>query len=160
MRETGAVFGTAAGILLAFIVGFMLTFGYIGVRSLGRFEHDTADSIAIVAILLIGEASLAWLAVKYWHLCWRFHVTDTTLLAVHRFTGERREIPWTAISGVAEDPSPWWNGQTSDPLARIELADGGYILIGPTMLRYYEFLEELKRRAVNCRPFDPKRPVG
>ena len=52
-------------------------------------------------------------------------------------------------------PLAWWSRDAKAEFSQIETSQGHQILVGPHMLHYGKFLQELKAPAVNCREFDP-----
>ncbi len=65
------------------------------------------------------------------------------------------QIPWVAIVGVVKVPRAWWNRRGGYPFSEIVTADGRRIMFRMYLLRYREFLDELKHRAVRCYRVEP-----
>ena len=104
--------------------------------------------------VLVGLVRL-WLIVETLRAAWRFTMTQSHLIAVHRLARQRIEFLWTTIRGVTTVPLPRWHRDAGAGWNRITLADGREPRFSPLMLRHGQFLDELKARAVNCNHVRP-----
>lgn len=111
--------------------------------------------LVLLLLAMAGNLVLWALIVTLWRTHWRFTFTPTHLIAIHRLRGKRVEIPWESIVRVRKLPRAWWGRGGSGGFNQIETTDGRTVPVGVHLLRYKQFLEELKARAVNCREFDP-----
>ena len=131
-------------------------------RDGNKYGYTQLLSLKVILILIITsyvQIALRSLIATLWRLHWRFTLTPTHLIAVHWLRRKRVEIPWESIVRVRKLPRPWWaRGGGGLGVNQIETVDGQTIPFMTTvMLRYQQFLEELRARAVNCREFDPYR---
>lgn len=133
---------------------------YAVLRDGNKYGYAHLLSLKVILILVIAvyvQVALLRLVMTLWRLHWRFIFTPTHFVAVHRFRGERVEVPWESIVCVRKLPRAWWaRGGGGLGISVIETSDGHTIPFMTTiMLRYQQFLKELQARAVNCQVFDP-----
>ena len=113
--------------------------------------------IFLLVLAIAGNLVLWSLIVTLWQTYWNFIFTPTHLIAVHRLRSKRVEVPWEAIVRVRKLPRAWWGRGGRGGFNQIETAEGQTIPVGVHLLRYKQFLEELRARAINCQVFDPYR---
>ena len=140
---------------------FVLYGAYIilaDVNKLGYWYWVTPKGLLILAIYFLGNVVVFKLIQTLWRGYWRFTFTPTHLIAVHRLRRQRVKVPWGAIIIVRKLPREWWARGGGLGVSQIETSDGLRIPFMTTlMIRYEQFLEELKARAINCRSFEAYR---
>jgi hypothetical protein len=112
---------------------------------LGHPDLFTFDYLVGLAVMVVGGVYVGWLGGTTWETSWHLRLTATHLIADHTYRRQRLEVPWTSIRGITRPPQPWWN-RGGRRCTRVELADGGHILVGPQLDRYGEFVKEMRAR--------------
>ncbi len=126
--------------------------------SLGTARTYNATVFVVVALLGWAMYLLAFLVIKLWRTRTALTTTPEALLVADRILRRRRKVPWQTITAVTRWDDPWWRRIGRLALNEI-VTDGDPIIFGTHLFWYSEFVAELRRRAVNCRQFDPH-PLG
>lgn len=129
---------------------FVLYGSYLGLRDPGVFT--SLKGILLVLLIVSGNLLVWWVVWKRLRTNWHFTLTPTHLIATLWSRRERIEIPWEMITRVTKLPRMERGGLS---YSQIETAQGRKVPVGTHLIGYQQFLEEIRKRAVNCQTFDP-----